>query len=41
MTVEAPMGVLEDGTVYYAPLGEVLRDGDDLVAAICVVGGCG
>jgi hypothetical protein len=27
----APMGVLEDGTVFYAPLGEVLHDGDDLV----------
>ena len=27
----APVGVLEDGTVFYAPLGEVLHDGDDLV----------
>src|SRR5450631_539640 len=32
MAVEvAPVGVLEDGTVFYAPLGEVLHDGDDLV----------
>ena len=27
----APVGVLEDGTVFYAPLGEVLHDRDDLV----------
>ena len=27
----APVGVLDDGTVFYAPLGEVLHDGDDLV----------
>jgi hypothetical protein len=31
MTVETPMGVLELETVFYAPLGEILRDGDDLV----------
>jgi hypothetical protein len=32
MAVEvAPVGVLEDGTVFYAPLGEVLHDGDDRV----------
>jgi hypothetical protein len=31
MTGETPVGVLKDGTVYYAPLGEILRDGDDLV----------
>jgi hypothetical protein len=31
MAVETPVGVLEDGTVFYAPLGEILRDGDELV----------
>jgi len=32
VAVETPVGVLEDGTVYYSPLGQILRDGDDLGA---------
>jgi Probable Zinc-ribbon domain len=31
MTSEAPVGRLEDGTVFYAPLGEILCAGDELV----------
>jgi rubrerythrin len=35
MTSEAAaVGTLDDGTVSYAPLGEILRDGNELVAEL-------
>ncbi|HET7016095.1 MAG TPA: hypothetical protein VFI65_19395 [Streptosporangiaceae bacterium] len=35
MSAEIAVGVLEDGTVHYAPVGEIALDGPRIVCHLC------